>query len=260
MIGRSLRASLAVTWGGGRPLILATGIALLGIFEGARNPWDILLASTHYKQVDLLVVPLYLLLLTRDLRHPWEALVRLRLRDARRWWAGHVGAAGLTAGLVVVGIAVLAVIVPLIRHQWTWRWGTMARATLGPAILASPTWRVPWLAGLEELGLLALGLWAIGVLSQVLTLWWRSPWYAWIVLVLLGWGSVAAFGTGLQTLVWWVPAGSQFCLEYHWTPAGPVVAPGWSVLYGSLLLAAATAAGGAIARSSPDDARHGGTL
>jgi hypothetical protein len=260
MIWRSLRASLAVTLGGRRPLILAAGIALLGLFEGVSNPWDILLASTHHKQVDLLVVPLYLLLLTRDLRHPWEALVGLRLRDARRWWMGHVGAAGITAVLVVVGIGILAVVVPLAGDHWTWQWGAWSLDTLGPATMASPTWRIPWLAGLEELGLLALGLWSIGILSHVLALWWRSPWYAWSLLVLLSWGSVAALGTGLQTLVWWLPSGSQFCLEYHWTPDGTIVAPGWSILYGSLLLAVASASGCHIARSSPWDALHGGTL
>ncbi|MHB1505328.1 MAG: hypothetical protein ACYCVA_01415 [Sulfobacillus sp.] len=258
MMGRGLWISLAVTWGGRRALALPAGLALLWLFSGFTNPWDLLLFSVKAHEIVLILIPLYLVILSRDLRSPWEALVAIRLGRARTWWGGHVGAAAVSAILVAVGLAILVIAVPVVAHGWTWQWGPYARGSETPAIMASPAWRVPWRWGLEALGLLTLGLWAMGVLMHGLGLWWRSPWAAWIVVVLLSFVADAVKLTALQTVLWWLP-GPQFSLSQHWLSQG-IVAPGWSVAYAIALLTAVVGTGLAMAEASPWDASHGGTV
>lgn len=235
------------------------GRGLVWVFCRFTNPWDLVFYSTLMNEVVLVVVPLYLLLVHRDLRQPWEALVATRMGDARTWWTVHVGVAGITAILVSFGMAVLVVVVPLAAGGWTWRWGAFALGHEGAALLQTPAWKVPWRWSLEALGLLSLGLWAMGVLAQVLGLLWRSPWMALVVLVLTSFVSRVVATTAARFLLWWLP-GPQFSLTEHWASTTAVVPPGWSVVYAIALLTTAAAVGLVTVASPPWDTTSGGTI
>lgn len=257
MIWRGLWLVLRVTWSGWRALALAVGTGLLWVFCRFTNPWDLLLFSVLDHEIVIIIVPMYLLILNRDLRHPWEALVATHLGQARTWWAVHVGLAGVTAVMVSVSVVVLVVVVPLAAGGWTWHWGPFAVSEESASLLHTPAWRLPWLWSLESLGLLTLSLWALGVLEHVLALWWRGPWPAFVSLVLLSFCSLGVEGTALQGLVWWLP-GSQFSLAAHGASTAFVPA-GWSVVYAVALLATAAGVGLVMVRSSPWDTTSGGS-
>lgn len=259
MIGRSIRIALAAHWRGPRVLLVAIGLALIWTLGRFTNPWDLLAYATADDELVLIVFPLYLFLLYRNLRHPGEALLAVRMGQARTWWGSHVAAAGLTAVLVTVGVTALVIVVAVTAHAWSWHWGPNVHVSMGTAVLTTPTWRIPWRWGLEALGLMTAGLWSTGVLMYVLALWWRSPWLAWIVVVLLSYLTRIAEATSAQFLLWVLP-GVQFSLALHWmTPQRPV-APAWSFGYGVALLVAMTGVGVAIVEASPWDAHHGGAL
>ena len=98
------------------------------------------------------------------LRHPFGVLVLTRLGRTRTWWAAQVLSAGISAVFLAMGLIVLVVVVPLVTHGWSWHWGPWSRLKLGPLLL-KPGWHVAWRIGLEEVDLLTLGLWAMGVLQ-----------------------------------------------------------------------------------------------
>jgi hypothetical protein len=261
MMWRAFRSSASVMGGGWRGLALPSGLGLLGLFSrstGSTNPWDILLFARRDHEVAIIVIPLYLFLVAQDLRHPWEALVVVRVGRARIWWAGHVAAAGLAAVVVTGGLGVLAVLVAQGAHTWSWQWGTYGHAVAGGGnLLTTAGWRVPWRWALAALGLLALGLWAMGVLLQMCALWWRHPFLAWAGVVALTFLAVGLEGTALQRLILWLP-GPQFCLPEHYSSALGYFPASWSVLYGVVLFAGMTGVGVTIAESAPWDGTHGG--
>lgn len=258
MIGRGVRNAVTGVWRGRRIVALPIGLALIWALSRLTNPWDLLLYTTLDSEIALILIPLFLFLLHRDLLHPSEALAAVRLEKARTWWVTHVASVGISALLMAVGIGVFVVIVSLATNGWSWQWGANAHLRMGSAVLSSAGWQIPWQWGIEALGLLALGLWSMGVLMYVLGLWWRAPWVAWIVVVSLGFGSEALEGTSLRPLLWGLP-GVQYSLALHW--AGQhVVHPYWSAIYAVALLAATLGAGLAIVDTSPWDSTHGGTL
>ena len=64
---------------------------------------------------------------------------------------------------------------------WSWHWGPFVEHQNLPRLVAeSPLrWRI------EALAMLVIGLWSMGLLLYVLTLWWRSTWIALIAIVVL---------------------------------------------------------------------------
>lgn len=258
MMGRGIRVSLTGVWSGRRVVGLPIGLALIWALSRLTNPWDLLLYTTLDSEIALILIPMFLFLLHRDLQHPAEALAAIRLGKARTWWATHVASAGISALIMAAMIGVFVVIVPLATHGWSWHWGPNAHLRMNSAILSSPGWRIPWRWGIEALGLLTLGLWSMGVLMYALALWWRAPWVAWIVVVSLGFGSEALEGTAMRPLLWGIP-GVQYSLALHW--AGQhVVPPYWSIVYALALLAVAVGVGLVITDAAPWDSTHGGTL
>lgn len=259
MMGRGMRVALAGHWRPPRVFLVPIGLALIWTLGRYTNPWDLLAYATADGELVLIVFPLYLFLLYRNLRHPGEALVAVHLGQARTWWLSHVGAAAVTAVLMAVGVAALAVVVPLISHTWSWHWGSYIHRGFGRTILATPTWRIPWRWGLEALGLMAVGLWSSGVLMYVLALWWRSPLVAWIVVVLVGFLTRVIEVTHAHFLLWILP-GVQFSLILHWMNPQQPMSPSWSFLYGLALLVALTGVGLAMVAEPPWDAHHGGSV
>lgn len=259
MIGRGILVSLAGNWRGPRVLVVPIGLALIWTLGRFTNPWDLLAYATADGELVLIVLPLYLFLLYRNLRHPGEALAVVRMGQARTWWVSHVGAAGLTAALVAVGVAMLVIVVPVASHAWSWQWGPENRLNFGVAALATPALRIPWQWGLKALGLMTVGLWSSGVLMYVLALWWRSPWLAWIVVVMLSFLTRIVEGTHVQFLLWTLP-GVQFSLSLHWMNPQHPVPPLWSFAYGIALLVALIGVGMASVATSPWDFEHGGAL
>lgn len=256
MIGRGLNLGISTTWRARRVWIVPAGLALLWALCRFRNPWDLLLYATFDSEINLILIPLYLFLMLRDLRHPFEMLVVVRLGRTRSWWVSRVLAAGTSAVFLALSLLVMAVGVSLATHGWSWHWGPWSRLKFGPLLL-NLGWRVAWRTSLEELGLLALGLWAMGVLLDVLALWWRSPWLAWIVVVGL---SFVSFALESTPVVWAVP-GVQFSWVLHWGGAGySFVSPMWTIAYGLALLLAATGTGAALCQRRPWAGGHGGTL
>lgn len=259
MMGRGMRVALAGHWWPPRVLLVPIGLALIWTLGRYTNPWDLLSYATLDGELVLIVFPLYLFLLYRNLRHPGEALAAIRMRQTRTWWLSHVGAAGVTAVLMAISVAALVVVVSLVSHTWSWHWGSHARLSFGKTELATIAWRVPWRWGLEALGLMAVGLWSSGVLMYVLALWWRSPWGAWVVVMLIIFLTRTLEGTHAQFLLWLLP-GVQFSMALHWMNPQHPVSPSWSVLYGFALLAAMMGIGLAMVTEPPWDAHHGGSV
>ena len=258
MTYRALRFILTTIGRGWQRWLLPLGLVLLWGVSRFPNPWDELLYATAGSELTLVIIPLYLLLVHRDLRHPAESLVALRAGHAGRWWMAHVMADGLVAVVVALGVALMSVVSALASGSWTWQWGPVARQKMGSAVLSTPLWHVPWEWGLADLGLLALGVWAMGVLMHTVGLWWRSPWAAWVAVAFVSFFSKVLRGTAAQVASWGMP-GLQFSLAEHWV-ATPTLAPGWSVGYGVVLLAVAALAGLALADGAPWDGTHGGTV
>lgn len=259
MIGRGIQVALAGHWRAPRVFVVPLGLALIGTMGRYTNPWDLLAYATADAELVLIVFPLYLFLLYRNLQHPGEALVALHLGQARRWWLSHVGAAAVTALLMAVGVAALIVVVPLVSHTWSWHWGSYIRQGFKGATLSTPAWRMPWRWGLEALGLMTVGLWSSGMLMYVLGLWWRSPLVAWLVVVMLSFFAETVEATHAQFLLWILP-GVQFSMILHWINPQHPVALVWSLLYGLALLIALMGIGLAMVAKSPWDAHHGGTV
>ncbi len=240
-------------------LLVAIGMVLIWTMGRYTNPWDLLAYATDDHELLLIVFPLYLLLLYHNVRHPIEALLTVRMGQARTWWMTQVVAAGVTAVLVALSVTTLVIIVPLVTHAWSWHWGPNMHFRMGSAILATPTWRIPWRWGLESLSLMAAGIWSLGILMYVLALWWRSPWLAWIVVILLNYLTLVIKATPAQFLVWIMP-GIQFSLALHWMNPQHPIAPALSFGYALALLVAMTGVGVVIVEASPWDASHGGVL
>lgn len=259
MIRRGIRVTLAGIWRAPRVLVVPLGLALIWTMGRYTNPWDLLAYATADAELVFIVFPLYLLLLYRNLQHPGEALVAVRLGQARTWWLSHVGAAGVTAVVMTTGTAALVVVVPIVSHTWSWHWGPDARLRFGVAQLATPTWRIPWRWGLEALGLMTVGLWSSGVLMYVLALWWRSSWVAWIVVVMLSFFTEIVEATQAQFFLWILP-GVQFSLALHWMNPQHSEPPAWSFAYGLALLVAMVGVGIVRVANSPWNTHHGGTL
>ena len=259
MTGRAIYVATRIAWSGRRAVVLPLGLVLILVLNPSlQNPWDVLMYATQDHQLVEIVLPLYLWIVTRDLRQPWEALVGIRQGQAEAWWAAHVGAAGVSAILVAVGLAGLAVVVPLVTHGWSWQWGPWVRDNVSRAQMASPVWQVPWRWGIATLGLLTLGLWATGTLTQLLTMWWGSPWLAWGAVVLLCLVPLALEDSAARYILWWVP-GIQFSLSLHYASA-PIVPAMWSVGYAVSLLAGIVGVGMILVQSSPWDMVSGGTI
>lgn len=256
VLWRTVWVQVWVTWGRWRSLALPVGLTLIWVFSRFSNPWDLLVFGVRSHELGLIIFPMYLFILSRDLRHPWEALVGTRVERGRLWWMAHVVSAGVSAVVVSVGLAALVVTVPLVGHAWSWQWGAYASAVAGPNGLASSAWGVPWRWGMEALGLLTLGLWAEGVLMHALSIWWRSPWVSWIALMLLVFLAIGIEGSAAQGAIWWLP-GIQFSLVEHW---GTDSRSSWSVVYGAALLSVTTLAGVVLADGLPWDVASGGVI
>lgn len=102
----------------------------------------------------------------------------------------------------------MAVVGPEVSRRCSWGWGTYGLNREVPAVLARPPWNVPWHWILKAWRSLVLGLWAVGVMRHVLTLWWRGPRLAWLLVVAMGLASLAVSHTS-QGSVWRLP-GTQF--------------------------------------------------
>lgn len=228
---------------------LGFGLIALWLFAfHLSNPWDIVSSTTSQNAVVFLAFPLYLLILNADLLDPWQSLNVVRLGSTRLWWWTHVPTAWATATLFGVGVAVLAVVVPVVSHRWSWGWGTYGLNSEVPTVLARPPWNVPWHWSLEALGYFVLGLWAVGVMRHVLTLWWRGPWLAWLLMVAMGLASLAVSHTFAQGAVWWLP-GTQFSFYYHWTAYGSYSLR-WTLAYATFLLGLSAAVGLGLAQDA----------
>jgi len=227
------------------------------VFSHLTNPWDIMVFSMKDHTIAIILIPMYLLIINGELRSEWEAMIALRSGQARTWWLGHVAADAVSAVLVACGVIVLAVVVSVATHNWTWSWGPYSRADFGARLLSSVSHKEAWFWCLRAVGLLTLGLWSIGVLMHVFVLWWRSPWLAWVSGIASGVMGVTFEALPFRFLIWWLP-GVQFSLDAHRLPGA--VTPLWSLSYAVALVAVATAAGLFLADSSPWDALHGGTI
>lgn len=259
MMGRGIRIAVAPHWRGLRVLLVVIAMVLIWTLGRYTNPWDLLAYATNDHTLLLIVLPLYLLLLYRNVHHPMEALLTTRMGQARTWWMTQVVAAGVTAWLVALTVAALGIVVPLVTHHWSWQWGPNMHLRMGSAILATAVWRIPWHWAMESLSLMAVGFWSLGVFMYVLTLWWRSPWLAWIGVILLNYLTLVIKATPAQFLVWILP-GIQFSLALHWMNPQHPIAPAWSFSYALALLVAMTGAGVVLVEASPWDASHGGVL
>lgn len=197
----------------------------------------------------------YLIIVNVDLLDPSQTLTLVRLGSVRIWWWTHVATDGAVAVLLAADPAVLSVAVALAAHRWSWHWGTFGLNSATPAVLALAPWTVAWRWSLEALGYLVLGLWAMGVVRDVLAIWWRGPWLAWLTAVALGLASFALNLTFAHVAIWWLP-GSQFSFTEHWTSQGST-ALGWTLGYTALLLGTAAVAGLVLAEQSRWHAPHG---
>lgn len=255
MIGRGVVVSLHGTWGGRRPLILVAMLAIMWRLMPYRNPWDMLASGTSGTAVALLMIPCYLFLLNRDLRHPWESLVGTRLGSGGRWWIAQILAAGCTAAILTGAMMVLFLVVSLVTQHWSWHWGHFGPFLVGQHVMA--TWR-PWWWSLNALGLMTLGLWATGGLWTVLAVWWRSGWTAWFVVLALSLAPLEIMYSTARFGMWLLP-GPQFAWVEHGAFAHSPP-PAWSVGYAVILLVATTILGWRLMWTSPWDARHGGPM
>lgn len=256
MMARGVRVHLHRIWGGWRPLLLGALLAFQWGTASFWNPWDMIAAGTLRNQITLLIIPAYLLLLVRDLRHPWEALVGVRAGSGEAWWGAQVLAAGATAVVLTVAMVVLFFSLALASHHWAWWWSRSALALeflVNAHVIA--TW-APWWWCLDALALLALGLWAVGGVWMVLALWWRSGWAAWLVVMMLCLIPSELMGPTPGGFVVWLLPGAQFSMIQHWVfPGSP--SPTWSIGYAVVLLAGTTLLGRRLVRTPPWDARHG---
>ena len=249
-VGVAVRAM----WRPWHGLVVITALVLLGVDAGFRNPWTLVVSNTSAGSFCGLLAPLYLFILKRDLFHPWEGLVGHRLGDTRTWWAVQTAAAGLYALGVTATVIALSGVGPLVTGGWSWQWGGLAAYEVGRHVVS--TWR-PWWWALDAFGLMAIGLWGMGALLQVLSRWWRSAWIAWVALVVLNLLPLDLMYS-VHDWLWWLP-GPQFSLLEHWTFAN-AFPPSWSVLYGGVLLLGSTIWGFVTVTTTRWDTVHGGAL
>jgi len=210
-----------------------------GLF-GRSNAWDVLFNVFVPQSAVLVAIPVFILLASRSLTRPWEAQVWLRLQSRVRWWWAEVAALAILASGYTLLLAVAALAAAhMVGLPWSWGWsafahsnGSLVGAGGYQAQLLSPP---PIVVAFEEVGVFALGLWVLSVLSQVVGLVARSQWSG----LLASWGIViigyTLLSNGAAWLIRWLP-GSQFTLAPHEWYAGFPVA--WTVAYGALLLMA----------------------
>ena len=236
-----------------RWLLFAGLLVVIAWGMPSRTGWNMIANSTSNGSVTELLIPGYLLLLVRDLRHPWEALVGTRLGSARRWWDVQVLVAGAAAVMLVVAMVIVFCVLSLLHHPWSWHWNTNSTQLVGGHVVA--TWS-PWVWSVDALGLMTAGFWATGALWTVCALWWRSPWLAWLIIVALNLVPLSFVFTPLAFLVWVLP-GPQFAWIQHGTAFPHSPASTWSLGYAAVLLGLTTLGGGRLVRLAPWDARHG---
>lgn len=247
--------SLRVTWKRWRALLLPLGLGLLVALNRLTNPWDFLLAADSMKMVALIIVPLYLLIGSRDPIHAWEPLVSIRLGNTVTWWWSDVLSCGVSAILVSVGLGVVTILVPFATNGWSWHWGTYTQAQQ----LVGIGTIIPWHWAIDALGLLALGLWASGVFVHVLTLWWRSAWLPLVFLLLLELLPIIfASSSATRVIIWWIP-GPQFSLGAHFSSLG-TFPPLWSFGYALLMLSATVGVGALVVGNYPWETIPHGSL
>lgn len=236
---RATWVTLQCTWYGWRVAVFVAAWLLLLGMNATPNPWDLLDTVTAMKMLALIVVPVYLFIVAAPVSGMWQQLTYVRVREA--WWWAQVIAAGVSAVAAVAALAILVVGWALIAHGWSWHWGVVSARQHLPALRQVPPEQ--W-AG-EALGLLTVGLWSLGVLLDVLVLWWQTLWVAWMSLVLVVLVPVTLAGTAQQVLLWWLP-GAQFSLLAHFSASGEI-SPWGSVAYAGALLTGAGLSGAALA-------------
>lgn len=256
MTGRAFLISLRRLGAGWRPLMLMGVLALMGWIMPSRNPWNMIANGTSNSGVAELLIPGYLFLLVRDLRHPWEALVGIRLGSHRIWWVGQILAAGAVAVVLVAAMVAMFCALAVARHNWVWHWNAGSVQLVGGHVVAASP---PWSWSLDALCLVMAGLWATGALWTLGALWWRSGWIAWVVVVGLSLLPLAFILTRANFMVWLLP-GPQFAWTQHGSAFPHSPSPLWTFGYAAVLLGATTLAGGWLLRQSPWDARHGGPM
>ena len=223
---------LRTVWFNRKALILPAGIVLILVLgpTGAINAWDLVLSASQFKMVSLILVPLYLFMVSRHFESAWEALIITRVQSRPVWWWADVAALGATALMVVLGLGIVSALGSMLGHSWSWQWSPYAHKWYVASILAS----VPWQWCVESLGLLATGLWAMGIMTHVLTLWWRSEWLALVAMIAVTVFPVTFMEISAPALVWWFP-GPQFSLSVHFSGGIPAL---WSFGYAVVLLGA----------------------
>jgi hypothetical protein len=254
MIRDGARITFQVTWYRWRALWLPIGLGIIVALNEITNPWDFLLAATAMKMVALVLVPLYLFIDSRDLNHPWEPLVGGRLGNTVAWWWSDVWSSGASAVITSAGAAAVALIIAFATDGWSWHWGAYTKAQQLQGIGTM----IPWHWGLEALALLTLGLWAMGVLVHVLTLWWHSTWLPIVFLLVLNILPITFASSAARVIIWWIP-GPQFSLGAHFSSIGTFPAL-WSFGYAVLLLAGMAGIGAIFVSNYPwEKIPHGTT-
>lgn len=254
MMRRGVYLMFLLTWFRGRLMLLGLGLGFTWLLNPRANPWDFLLAATAMKMLALIFVPMFLFIVGRNLKGSWETLVGSRMGHAVSWWWADVWSLGLSAVMVSLSLGLLTVLVALFTRGWSWHWGGYAQSQHLQGISRT----IPWLWGLEDLGLMTLGFWAMGVLYHVLSLWWRTPWIAWVAVVVGNMLPLVFAGTAARHIIWWIP-GPQFSLGAHFSVIG-VMPPLWSLGYALTLLAGMSATGMFLATAYPWDAIPHGSL
>jgi hypothetical protein len=208
------------------------------------NAWDIVFLVLSYHPTTLLWIPFYLFLTSRNLSNEWESLVVTRFPHRLTWWAADIEALGVAAFALTLLTSAIGIMAGPLVGRLSWQWSGLARSPW--AILHAIPHLSPLVATLYSVGLLTLGLWALGILNHALSLWWQSEWLAALTVVVAELLPSVFLGNGRMTR--WFP-GSQFVFATHITDASghtwaiAYSTVGWTLAYSLALIIAGTGFG-----------------
>jgi hypothetical protein len=215
--GLHIRSVLARSrWILGTVFLLAL-VVIYSVLERAslaKDPFDLFVKVAGSSQiVSIFLVGAFLILTSRNIFRRYEALVLMRVDRDSWWWSLvlSVGLAAMVFVLMIIAVCVLA-----------------SSVIVSPASITSYS-----MASLvEESSLLFLGLWAIGTLSQLVSILVGSEIVGLITLISIAFLSWVLVALGFREAGLWLP-GVQLAVLYHIASKLPV---SWSIYYYTALL------------------------